>query len=231
MTLINQIPTTHDIRWLMLSLSLAAAPHFIYQPIWVMAFFLFGMAWRGMNMWLDWPLPSSKRWGLRLVQFSLAAIALLVIILQYGNTIGRDAGVAFLVIMLAFKVTEIQTSRDYYVGVFLGFFVVITNFFFSQSIPMLLFMLAVAILLTGCLISFNSSHIHHNSLRTLRLSTSMLLQSVPIMLILFVLFPRIAGPLWGVPHDAHVGKTGMSDEMTLGRISNLIQSDEVAFCV
>jgi transglutaminase-like putative cysteine protease len=45
------------------------------------------------------------------------------------------------------------------------------------------------------------------------------------------LFPRINGPLWGLPQDAHTGKTGIDNKMTLGKISQLIQSDEVAFRV
>jgi len=51
------------------------------------------------------------------------------------------------------------------------------------------------------------------------------------MLILFFLFPRISGPLWGMPDDAHSGLTGIDDKMSPGTISQLIQSNEVAFRV
>lgn len=49
------------------------------------------------------------------------------------------------------------------------------------------------------------------------------------MLLLFVLFPRIPGPIWGLPKDAHGGVTGLSDSMNPGSISDLGQSDAVAF--
>lgn len=48
------------------------------------------------------------------------------------------------------------------------------------------------------------------------------------MVVLFVLFPRVNGPLWGLPQDAHAGRSGLSDQMTPGAISDLVLSGEVA---
>ena len=49
------------------------------------------------------------------------------------------------------------------------------------------------------------------------------------MLVLFLLFPRVQGPLWGLPRDAHAGLTGLSDRMSPGSLNQLIQSGEIAF--
>jgi transglutaminase-like putative cysteine protease len=57
----------------------------------------------------------------------------------------------------------------------------------------------------------------------------LLLQAIPLMLVLFLLFPRIQGPLWGLPHDAHAGLSGLSDNMSPGSLNSLILSDAVAF--
>ncbi|MCW8830019.1 MAG: DUF3488 and transglutaminase-like domain-containing protein, partial [Gammaproteobacteria bacterium] len=65
----------------------------------------------------------------------------------------------------------------------------------------------------------------------IRISARMVMQSVPLMLVLFVLFPRIPGPLWGIPEDVRTSRTGISDEMSPGSINNLISSSEVAFRV
>jgi transglutaminase-like putative cysteine protease len=51
------------------------------------------------------------------------------------------------------------------------------------------------------------------------------------MLIMFLMFPRYSGPLWGLPKDALAGLSGIDDEMSPGSISQLILSDEVAFRV
>jgi transglutaminase-like putative cysteine protease len=47
--------------------------------------------------------------------------------------------------------------------------------------------------------------------------------------VLFVLFPRVPGPLWGIPQDMARGMTGLSDDMSPGSISQLSRSDAVAF--
>jgi transglutaminase-like putative cysteine protease len=48
--------------------------------------------------------------------------------------------------------------------------------------------------------------------------------------VLFVLFPRVQGPLWGLPQDAFAS-SGLSDDMAPGSISRLSLSEEVAFRV
>jgi transglutaminase-like putative cysteine protease len=69
-------------------------------------------------------------------------------------------------------------------------------------------------------------------LRTrLWMGTKMLGLALPLAGAAFVLFPRIEGPLWGMPDDAHAGKSGLSDTMAPGRMSSLAQSDDVAFRV
>jgi transglutaminase-like putative cysteine protease len=63
------------------------------------------------------------------------------------------------------------------------------------------------------------------------MSGKMLAQATPLMLVLFLLFPRVQGPLWGLPRDAFSGMTGLSDSMSPGTLSQLSLSDAVAFRV
>ena len=51
----------------------------------------------------------------------------------------------------------------------------------------------------------------------------------PAALALFLLFPRVQGPLWGLPQDAYVGMTGLSETMAPGQSRSLAQSDAIAF--
>ncbi|HAD32088.1 MAG TPA: DUF3488 domain-containing protein, partial [Methylophaga sp.] len=242
-----EIPSKSSIHWLMVTLTIIAIPHFFYQPLWVAAIFLLMMGWRLMNSWYGWPLPADKR--LLKVLHSVGAILTIVLVLySYGITIGRDAGVALLTTMAAFKMVEVKNLRDVYLSCFMGFFLVITHFFFNQSIPIVILMLVNVILLTSCLITANESDssIKHR----LKQSTVMVLQAMPLMLLLFVLFPRISGPIWGLPNDAmdipdslpdsmtlgevppqNSAVTGMADNITIGNISQLIQSDAIAFRV
>jgi len=215
----------------MLGLTLGALPHFSYQPIWVAVLFMTMIGWRCMNILRGWRLPNQYNKKLKWLLHFITVATMLLLVNSYGNLIGRDAGAALLTVMLSLKVTEINSHRDYYLSCFLGYFLVATNFFYSQSIATALLMFIVVTIMTASLISLNDSQQSLTKKATFRLAVKMLLQSIPLMIVLFVLFPRISGPLWGLPNDAHAAKTGMSDSMSIGSISNLIQSDEVAFRV
>lgn len=242
-------PNHHAINHLIAALFIGALPHFVYQPFWVGLSFILMISWRLLHSYRGWPLPAASRW-LKLLHNGTAALMIVLIFGQFGLTIGRDAGAALLTIMLAFKVVEIRSLRDYYLSCYLGYFLVITNFFYSQSMLMVGLMLLVVILLTSCLIGVNSESSSLPIRHRLKLSGKMVLQAIPVMLILFVLFPRISGPIWGLPQDASTtttttmteqitlgelpsqsGTTGMSEEIQMGKISQLIQSDEIAFRV
>jgi transglutaminase-like putative cysteine protease len=68
-------------------------------------------------------------------------------------------------------------------------------------------------------------------LMQLRRAALMLAQAMPFMLLLFVLFPRVQGPLWGLPQDRYTAVSGISDTMSPGSIAQLSQSDAIAFRV
>lgn len=244
-------PDHRSINALIVTLFVAALPNFIYQPFWVGLAFALMIGWRLMHSLRGWPLPAVSRW-LKLLHTGLAALMILLIFSQFGLTIGRDAGAALLTIMLAFKVVEIRSVRDFYLTCYLGYFLVITNFFYSQSLFMVVLMILVVIMLNSCLISLNTNASSQTLKRRLTLSAKMVLQGLPVMLFLFLLFPRIPGPIWGLPEDAggnasstmteqmtlgevpqrqNQGTTGINDEIQMGKISDLIQSDEIAFRV
>jgi transglutaminase-like putative cysteine protease len=55
----------------------------------------------------------------------------------------------------------------------------------------------------------------------------MALMGAPIMVVLFVLFPRVA-PLWGMPGDGAAGRTGLSASMQVGSLASLALDSSVA---
>lgn len=158
----------------------------------------------------------------------IASLLLLAVHSHYGTLVGRDAGAALLVAMLTLKLVETKGARDIYIVVFLGYFLIIIAFLFTQSLWMAAYLLVAVILLTSVLIDLNRAH-DTAPADNLRLATGMLLRALPMALLLFVLFPRIAGPLWGLPKDAYSGMSGLNDEMSPGEISELSLSDAVAF--
>ena len=218
-------PPTPAAHWLLAGIALVMAPHALHLPLWLTAAASAMVAWRWAAAWGKLPLPS--KWPLALLAIAAAA----GILLQYRTLLGRDAGVAMLTLMLALKLLEMRSYRDAMLTVFLGYFLVITNFFYTQSIFLAAYLMLVVPVLTFALIAVNHPASAARWRQPLKLSALLVVQAVPIMLVLFVLFPRIAGPLWGLPSDAFAGMSGLSDNMAPGSISQLVQSDAVAFRV
>ena len=148
---------------------------------------------------------------------------------QFSSLFGRDSGVALLVFFMALKPMEMRSRRDAMVVVMLGFFLLLTHYFYSQSILTRLWLLATSTLLTATLIRLHGGP---QPLRSIaRYAALMLAQALPFMLAMFVLFPSVNGPLWGLPQDAYSGLAGLSDRMSPGSLDNLIQSGAIAFRV
>ena len=210
--------------WLFAAALATTMPHVAHQPAWLSVLATAIFAWAGWLWWRNERLPG--RWPLAL----LVAIASGGVLFEFRTLFGRDAGVAMLVVFMALKLLELRSRRDATVVVTLGYFLLLTHYFYSQSIPTGLWLLATMTLLTATLIRLHGGPLSTTG-ATLRYAGLLTLQAIPFMLVLYLLFPRVAGPLWGLPQDAHSGRSGLSDQMTPGTIANLALSSEIAFRV
>lgn len=214
-----------NMLWLTAALALVAAPHVQRLPVWVMLFAAALALWR---LYL----------GSRNLALPRKAIILLVVIaaaaavfLNFRTLFGRDAGVSLLVVMLALKLLETESRRDALLLILLAYFLIVTNFLYSQTIPTALYMLGCLWIVTAAMIACNYASSRPDVREPLRSAAVMLAQAGPIMVALFLLFPRATGPLWRLPHDAHGGVSGLSDTMAPGSVARLTLSDDVAFRV
>ncbi len=204
---------------------LVLAPHAAHLPAWVTLLCGATLAWRAGLTLLGRRLPRN------LVLVPIAAAAMAGVLQSYDTLLGRDAGVAMLVMLVAFKMLEMHARRDLFVVVFLCFFLVLTNFFYSQGIGTAILMLVSLAFLLAAQLSFQFTG-RVPPLRTrLLMSARMLALALPLAAAVFVLFPRIEGPLWGMPDASRSATTGLSDSMSPGQMSDLAQSEEVAFRV
>lgn len=211
--------------WLITGIGLILIPHFAYHNLAIMACCVVLLLWRLIYELGYVPLP--RKWLRTLLAFcAFASVAML-----YQTVFGRNAGVALLLLMLCLKLLETTSRRDFAVTVCLGYFVVVTGFLYSQSILVAIYMFLAIVVLTTSFITFNRIKTHFLQDTNIRLAGVMLLQALPLALLLFMLFPRIPGPLWGLPKDAFDAKTGLSDSMSPGRISSLSSNEAVAFRV
>jgi transglutaminase-like putative cysteine protease len=214
-----------DTLLLLISCTLVLVPHTAHLPLWAALFGAILLLWRGWITFRGHRMP--PQW--LLLPISVGAIV--SIYFSYHTFFGRDSGVAMVVLLLILKLLEMRAKRDLFVVVLVSFFVMLTNFFYSQSIGTGLLMVAALISMLTTQLSFQYTESVPSFMTRLRLGALIFGLSIPLSLVLFVLFPRIQGPLWGMPGDTAVGLTGLSDDMSPGNIANLAQSDDVAFRV
>ena len=190
-------------------------------PLWCTLLAAGVLSWRGWLAWGVRPLPG-KWWLVGLLVLATGAT-----FLSHRTVLGRDAGVTLIVVLLALKTLELRARRDALVIFFLGFFTMLTNFFFSQS---LLTAAAMLIALLGLLTALVNAHMPVGRpplAQAAKTAATMALLGAPIMLVLFLLFPRLA-PLWGLPSDAMSGRSGLSASMQVGNIARLALDDSIA---
>jgi len=215
---------SRDTLFLLAVIAWIVLPHTAHLPLWCSVLAAAMLLWRGWLALSQRPLPG--RWWL------LGCLLLTVVgtLATYRTLLGRDAGVVLVVVLLALKTLELRARRDAFVVFFLGFFTMLTNFFYSQS---LLTAAAMLIGLLGLLTALVNSHLpagRPSLWQAARLAVRMTLLGAPIMVLLFVLFPRLA-PLWGTPGDALSGRSGLAQRMQVGNIASLALDDSVAMRV
>ena len=213
--------TLRDLAWLTASLAIVIAPHAMRAPWWLTLLTLCLYGWRFYSMLTRAPLPS--RW----LVIAVAFIGMFGVWMEYRTLFGRQAGVLLLMLFSGLKLLESRHHRDGAVAAFLGYFLIITNFLYTQSIPTALVMCVGVFAITATLIGFSAPN--RPARDNLRTAGLLLAHAAPAALVLFVLFPRVNGPLWGLPQDAYAGMTGLSDTMSPGNLSQLALSDAIAF--
>ncbi len=221
-------PEQRPIAWrefalLLAGLLIVAGPHALRAPWWLIFLTLLLYAWRSAGVWNRRLLPS--RWMLVVI----VALGMAGIWLEYRAIFGRTPGMMLLVLFSGLKLLESRHQRDAAAVVFLTWFLAITNFLYTQSIPVALGMCAAVAATVVALVSCAAPRRAPRA--NLRTAWMLLGQAVPAALMLFLLFPRVQGPLWGLPQDAFSGITGLSDSMAPGNLSQLTLSDAIAFRV
>jgi len=210
-----------DTLFLLGVIALIVLPQVGNLPWWCLGLTGGVLAWRARLALHSAPLPG-KWW-----RIALLALAIGATLAAHRTLLGRDAGVTMVVALLALKTLELRARRDAMVIFFLGFFAMLTNFFYSQSLLTAVAMLAALLGLLTALVNAHMPVGRPPLMQAARLAGLMALLGAPIMLALFVLFPRVA-PLWGTPNDAMTGRSGLSGTMRVGTIAQLALDGSIA---
>ena len=219
----KQIPR-NALVWIIITQFVLLFPHMPRIPLWVVLVYLFSALWRSMVYQGRWSFPGNS------VKGALALACVAGVAYYFKTLLILEAWVALLLSVFALKLIESVERKDAYLLVFVGYFVGITVFLFDQGMLTTLYMLLAVWVTTTALVALHQPGEDAFTRTTMRKSGVMLAQAFPLMLVLFFIFPRI-GPLWSMPLKSTAAKTGVSDFMSPGDISNLSQSDDVAFRV
>ena len=145
---------------------------------------------------------------------------------SYRTLLGKEPGVTLAVALMALKTLELRARRDAFVVFFLGFFLILTHFLYSQSLAVALAMLVSVWGLMTALVLAHMPVGQPSLKQASGLAARTALLGAPVMALLFLLFPRI-GPLWGVPQDG-ISKTGLSNSLKMGSVAEVASDDAVA---
>ena len=212
---------SRDTLFLLAVIAWVLLPQTQHLPWWCSALALGVLVWRAHLALALRPLPNAW-WRLGLLALAIAAT-----LLTHRTLLGRDPGVTMLAVLLTLKTLELRARRDAFVVFFLGFFCMLANFFYSQS---LLTAASMLLGLLGLLTVLVNAHMPVGKpplAQAAKTAGWMALLGAPIMMVLFLLFPRLA-PLWGMPSDAIVGRSGLSAKMQVGTLATLALDDSVA---
>lgn len=221
MSRVQAIPRI-SLTWLLVAQVLVIIPHLDHLPLWVIGLWLGCAAWRIQIFRMRAAYPNA--W----VKAGLMLGAAIGVFFSRGSLIGLDAGVVLLVAAFTLKLLEMRSRRDALVLIFLGFFTVVTAYLFDDRMLLALFSLLPVTALLAALIGLQQSAVATRPWQTGRLAASLLLQAIPLMLLLFVFFPRL-GPLWSLPQPNDKAVSGLSDSMAPSDIAELSRSDALAF--
>lgn len=211
-----------SLTWLLVAQLLVIIPHLSHLPLWIIGLWLGSAAWRIQIFRMRARYPNAWAKG------ALMLAAAVGVFVSRGSLVGLDAGVVLLIAAFVLKLLEMRTRRDALVLIFLGFFVVVTAYLFDDSMLMAFYSLLPVTALLAALIGLQQSSLAAQPWPTARLAGSLMLQALPVMLLLFIFFPRM-GPLWSLPVPNDKATTGLSDSMAPADIADLSRSAALAF--
>jgi transglutaminase-like putative cysteine protease len=203
----------------------ATLPHWSALPAWVPVLLAIAISWRLAIAAFAWPVP------LRLLRLSIAFAAFCGVLFQYRTINGVRAGSALLVVMIALKFLESNGHRDRLVLIMISYFLLFASLLIENGPLTAAYLLLLIWVTTVGLLQLSRRGPLLGTRDTAFLGVRLLAQALPLMIVLFALFPRLPGPIWAVPGSTSSGASGLSDTMSPGDITNLALSDEIAFRV
>ena len=209
--------------WMSAALVFTLPPFFDSLAIWVPWLFLLSLA---LKFWME---PRGYRLRSVVLKLMLVATALATIFISYGSVRGIETGISLLVVLMSLKILEAHTAREFRVMVLMGWMLCLCGFFLSQDFATALCLLIAFALLLVALIQFHRGASPGAVWPPVGTTCKLLLQALPLVVLFFVLFPRINAGFRFELRGMRSANTGFSDRLSPGSIAALANSSEIAF--
>lgn len=215
----DEIISRHTLLWLLITNVAVLTPLYSKSTIWTLGICAICFVWR-VGIYLGQVAKPPRLLVTLLAIGSAATLALVSFDIGILNAL-----INLLILGYALKYIEMRSRRDVRAVVVVGYFLIALTFIEYQSLLNTVHLLVVTTINTCVLLSLyrDKATLGH----TAKMGVKLILQSLPFALLLFVVLPRFA-PLWMVPH-LKSSKTGLSDNVSFGDISELTRSADLAF--
>jgi len=213
--------------FLLAGIGFACLPHLGFQPLSVIVVCALCLMWR-VAFLLQILAPPPK-----FLQALIAAASSIMILHGQNYNLGKDAGISLLITALAIKQIQQQDGMNFNFSSCLVYFVAAAAFLYDHSI-ITFFSVGHAVVFVSLALFANASSdkpSRKNTVSSYNTVARLLFYAMPLTLLLFFLTPDFKGPLWHMPDDAYTARTGLSGEMSPGKISSLMDSNDVVFRV
>jgi transglutaminase-like putative cysteine protease len=209
--------------WLAAALLFTLPPMFGSLVSWVPCLFLLALA---LKFWME---PRGYRLRSTTLKLVLAVAALYAVFASYGSPKGVEPAVSLLVVLMSLKILEAHTTHEFQVMVLMGWVLCLCGFFLSQDFAIALCLLTAFALLFVALIQFHRGSSPGAFWAPLGTTCRLLVQAAPLVVLLFILFPRINTGLRFEFRAIRSANSGFSDRLSPGSIAALANSSNIAF--
>jgi transglutaminase-like putative cysteine protease len=179
-----------------------------------------------MKFWME---PKGYRLRFAPLKLLLTAVLLAAILVSYGSLKGIEAGVSLLVVLMSLKILEAHTAREFQVMAMMAWVLCVCGFFLSQDFAVALCLLAAFALVLVALIQFHRGTSPGALWPPLGATCKLLAQAAPLVVLLFLLFPRINTGFRFDIRDPRSAASAFSDRLSPGSIASLTNSSDIAF--
>jgi len=214
-----RIPTA-PVRILAVALALTLPPMVGEVSILAMALFLMALVMR------NWREGRFCTWPVRLAFVVIGGALVFLTEQEYRS---MEAATAMLLVFIGGKFIESRTPRDFQVVGLLGWFLCMCGLSLEQSLGWSLCTTAVFLFLSTAIVRLRREDAGIK--RPARVAFALMAQALPVMVLMFLFFPRGTEDLVARLVRRNLGTSGLSANLEPGSIARVALSDALAFRV